>query len=324
MTTTSLPKAPPSGFDDRLTAFPRYVMYDVNNLCNARCPFCPQTALARADDFAPQQLDWSVFTSTIEEVANYPEVELVRFTGDGEPLLHPRISDMIALAKKLGIRKTNLTTNGSLLSGRRLDAILEAAPDVIDISLDAFRPETYAKYRIGLDFETTMENVAALLERRDPTRIKVVVSMIHHSGLDEEVSEFRKFWAGRADAVAVRRPHTNIGLTPTEVEYERPPRWPCIHLWQRLVIDFRGHVRFCPIDWRDRSFLAEVGSASLHAIWHGPVMAELRRRHRENQYSGCGVCENCTDWASSPWSEGWIDFMNRGALQSGRNDSAKT
>ncbi len=296
-----------------LTGFPRYLMYDVNNVCNARCPFCPQSDIARAPEFEPLHLRWEHFVRTIEEAARYP-VELVRFTGDGEPLLHPRIFDMLAMARQLGLKRTNLTTNGSLLSGDRLDALLAAPPHVLDVSLDAHRPETYAKYRIGLDFDRTMSNLEVFLERRDPTRTKLVVSMIEHPGLEGEVAEFRARWSGRADEVAIRKPHANLGSANVATPPIPAKRWPCPHLWQRLVVDFRGHIRFCPIDWHDRSFLALVEESTLAEAWASPQMAELRERHIAGRYEGGGVCERCTDWASTVWGHGWIDMMQKPEL----------
>lgn len=294
--------------------FPRYVMYDVNNVCNARCPFCPQSAIAKSEGFDPQHIDWDIFVRTIEETARY-SVDLVRFTGDGEPLLHPRIVDMIAYARRIGIKKINLTTNGSLLRARRLEAILENPPHIIDFSLDAIRSETYAKYRVGLDFQTTMKNVHEYLRLRDPGKTKVIVSMIHQRGLDAEVAEFRNYWTGKADFVAIRQLHSNLGSVEVE---QKPPtrRWPCAHLWQRLVIDFRGHIRFCPIDWHDKSYVGDAATMSLYEAWQSPFMLELRRRHLSDDYEGCGVCEKCNDWANTPWSQSWVNMVQQPALAS--------
>jgi MoaA/NifB/PqqE/SkfB family radical SAM enzyme len=294
--------------------YPRYLMYDVNNVCNARCPFCPQSVIAVADDFEPTHLDWNIFVRTIEETARYP-VDLVRFTGDGEPLLHPRMADMIAHARKVGIGKINLTTNGSLLRGRRLDAMLANPPHIIDFSLDAMRPQTYAKYRVGLDYKTTMTNVHEYLHRRDPAKSKVIVSMIHHPGLDDEVAEFRAYWKDKADVVAIRKLHSNLGSVAVEQE-PLPKRWPCAHLWQRLVVDFRGHIRFCPIDWHDKSYVGDAATMTLHEAWHSPFMEKLRQRHLTDNYSGCGVCEKCNDWANTPWSQSWVNMVQQPALAS--------
>lgn len=301
------------GFETSVAAeFPRYIMYDVNNVCNARCPFCPQSAIAKSDEFDPTHLDWDVFVRTIEETANYP-VELVRFTGDGEPLLHPRITDMVAYARKLGLKKINLTTNGSLLRGRRLEEMLSSPPHILDISLDAIRPETYQKYRVGLDFDTTMHNVHEFLARRDKITTRVIVSMIHHPELGDEVDEFRKYWTGKADFVAIRQLHSNLG-TVNVSQAPLPKRWPCVHIWQRLVIDFRSHIRFCPIDWHDKTYVGDARTMGLREAWHSGFMHELRRRHLEGDYLAGHVCATCTDWANTPWTDSWVNMVNQPAL----------
>lgn len=309
------------GFEtESAEVFPRYVMYDVNNVCNARCPFCPQSAIAKGDSFVPQHLDWDLYVKTIEEVAEYP-VELVRFTGDGEPLLHPRMSDMIEKALSLGVGNINLTTNGSLLRNARLERILAAPPHIIDFSIDAFTPEVYAKYRVGLDFDTTIKNVLSFLERRDAGRTKVIVSMILHPGLEVEADRFRSFWEDKVDQVAIRRLHSNLGSVEVEQAPLPNPRWPCAHLWQRLVIDFRGHIRFCPVDWHDQSFVGEIATMSLREAWHGELLRRLRDVSLSGQYAGCGVCEKCTDWANTPWAESWVNMIRKSSLQAGKGSS---
>lgn len=293
-----------------ITEFPRYVMYDVNNVCNARCPFCPQSAIARQADFKPMHLDWDIYVKTIDEVARH-EVDLIRFTGDGEPLLHPRIAEMIARAVLAGVGKVNLTTNGSLLRGERMERLLATPPHILDVSLDAASPETYAKYRAGLDFDTTLKNVLDFLGRRDPARTKVIVSMILHPGLEDEARRFESFWLGKADHVAIRRLHSNLGAVDVPQGPLPERRWPCVHLWQRLVVDFRGHIRFCPVDWADRSFVGEAAAMSLKDAWHGKLLGQLRQAHGSGAYANCGVCEKCMDWANTPWDETWVRMVER-------------
>jgi len=222
---------------------------------------------------------------------------------------------MIERAVSLGVSKINLTTNGSLLRDERLERILASPPHIIDFSLDAIYEETYKKYRVGLSFDITMKNVFRLLERRDPNRTKVIVSMILHPGLAAEAEVFKEFWRDKVDQVAIRRLHSNLGSV--NVVQMPPPkkRWPCAHLWQRLVIDFRGHIRFCPVDWHDQSYLGDVSAMTLHEAWHSEHMLNLRARHLSGNYKGGGVCENCTDWANTPWADSWVNMVRKPELQ---------
>ena len=68
--------------------------------------------------------------------------------GDGEPLLHPRIFDIIRMAKKYGFHVT-ITTNGTLLNRTRARQIIEAGLDTIHVSLWTSSYQEYLKHYPG-------------------------------------------------------------------------------------------------------------------------------------------------------------------------------
>jgi len=295
-------------------AFPPYLMYDVINVCNARCVHCPQSSIADRPDFKPKRLSWAVFEKTITEAAKYKSVEIVRFTGDGEPLMHPDIFRMVARARELGLPKVNLTTNGSLLSGKKLESLLKANPHVVDMSLDALYPETFARVRVGLDFEVVKANLMELLKLR-PKEMKVIVSLVRQPGMEQEALEFEQFWKDKVNFVAIRGLHSNLGLSAAPGVSRELARWPCPHLWQRLVVDYRGHIRYCPVDWEDRTSMGSAEELSLFEVWQGEKLNELRANHVCGSYSKCGACENCGDWAQTQWNRNWLQMMRKEPLQ---------
>jgi cyclic pyranopterin phosphate synthase len=72
----------------------------------------------------------------------------VRFTG-GEPLLRKELPDMIRFAKReAGIEDVGVTTNASLLA-RRLDELMDAGLDRVNISLDAADPAAFERVTQG-------------------------------------------------------------------------------------------------------------------------------------------------------------------------------
>ncbi len=294
--------------------FPPYILFVITNVCNAKCTFCPQSIIADAPDFAKQHMSWKHYTQAIDEIAE-TDVRIVRITSEGEPMMHPKTPEMVAYAMSKGIDKVDLTTNGSLLKGKRLKQLMESPPNIIDISIDAYYPETFAKYRVGLDFQEVLDNVHHLLEIRDPSKTKVVVSMIHHDGLDDEVKLFRKYWEKHVDNVVVRKPHTNLNSVDVGVQELPKERWPCPHLWHRVLINHLGHIRFCPVDWYEGSHIGSLDEMTIAEAWKGPMMQELRDRHVRGDYAGSGVCENCVDWSASVWGKGWINMVEKKEMQ---------
>jgi len=133
---------------------------EVTSRCSARCQMCPRSALA--DRWPETDLAWETF----EHVAlAFPRVGHVHLQGWGEPLLHPRLFDMIGLAKAAGCR-VGLTTNGMGLdpeTGRRL---LDLDLDLLSVSIAGATRETHERIRVASNFSLILENARAFLGLR--------------------------------------------------------------------------------------------------------------------------------------------------------------
>ena len=83
-------------------------------------------------------MDSAVFGSILEPIrkAPAPAPVTVLFGGLGEPLLHPRILEMILEAKGAGAR-TEVTSNGTLLTEPMQNGLLQAGLDRLWVSVDS-------------------------------------------------------------------------------------------------------------------------------------------------------------------------------------------
>jgi MoaA/NifB/PqqE/SkfB family radical SAM enzyme len=130
--------------------------------CNLKCCMCPWESLRPPGS----DMDWKTF----EALSRYlGEVEEVDFTGGGEPLLHPRLEDMVRTAKSSGCT-VGFSTNVTLLTPDRAHALAEAGLDWIAYSVDGATPETYEKIRVGASFEKVMGNIAGVQHLREKRR----------------------------------------------------------------------------------------------------------------------------------------------------------
>lgn len=105
------------------------VYIEITNQCNLSCSFCPKTTrLTRyisVEEFGQVLLQVKPFTDHIY-------LHLM-----GEPLLHPKLEELLEEAKKAEL-KVNLTTNGTLLQ-RKKEILLQAkALRQINVSLHSF------------------------------------------------------------------------------------------------------------------------------------------------------------------------------------------
>lgn len=118
--------------------YPIYVEITSSGACNHRCRFCALDYLGYKSGFA----NFNNLKKAIKDMAR-GGVKSIQFGGEGEPLLHPRIPELIQYAKSLGI-DVSLLTNGALLRGDFLKASLSCLT-WLKVSIDAGTPETHLK-----------------------------------------------------------------------------------------------------------------------------------------------------------------------------------
>jgi len=207
----------PYGFYDRLKAeFPSQVIVDTTEVCNLACIHCTHPQFKKSEHYSGRSLDAELNAKMVDEVRNHGQgyTQYIRYTGNGEPLLLRHIFDMLTYATRHSGVTVTLTTNGTLLDDKRIEKLLTTGVDVVDISLDAFTPETYAVVRVNGDLNVTRANVLRLLQlnKQHDSRTKVVVSYVEQPQNRHETKDFESFWKDNgADYVVIRRLHTNAG-----------------------------------------------------------------------------------------------------------------
>jgi len=293
---------------EKAREFPPMVILDVCNVCNLECIHCPHVTLKKEKFYKPTFLHREWFEKIAREMGNHPGT-LLRYASDGESLLHPRFVEMVAYAHKAGVNPQNLTTNGYSLDAETSKSLLDAGMDVIDVSLDAFRKETYERIRRKSNFHRVISNVHKLIELRDRINphMKIIVSIVDQDEAADEIDSFVDYWTPLVDRVLVRRFCNVLGLVKETGEGESPvqDRYPCPQFWKRVTITCSGHFRFCVEDWRNQTIVGHIEKNSIEEIWKGEAYERLRNLHLEGCYDEIPVCENCTDWQASPWEYGY-------------------
>lgn len=97
---------------------------EITNICNLNCLFCPKTDREKA------YLTIEEFNTLTDKLRG--EINFLYFHLMGEPLLHPRLTEFIAIAREKGFVPI-ITTNGTLLS--KAHNLTETALHKIQISL---------------------------------------------------------------------------------------------------------------------------------------------------------------------------------------------
>ena len=165
---------------------PIYVEVSPVSFCNHRCIFC-------GIDFAREgkrSLKTEIMAEKLRQMGEWG-VRSVMFAGEGEPLLHPGLEDMVAAAKSSGV-DVSITTNGNPGSLERFRALL---PNLtwIRFSVDAGTPEIYSKvHGVGPGaFEKTLSSIRSAVEVKKTEGLDVTIG-VQFLLLDENIDDLTR------------------------------------------------------------------------------------------------------------------------------------
>jgi MoaA/NifB/PqqE/SkfB family radical SAM enzyme len=125
------------------------------NRCNLDC----RTCIRNVWDESFGMMSDAVFDRIIRGLKAFSPPPTVFFGGFGEPLLHPKIIEMVTRAKEMGAR-VELITNGTLLTQDLSYKLLWSGLDLLWVSLDGATPESYADIRLGAELTRVIENIS--------------------------------------------------------------------------------------------------------------------------------------------------------------------
>lgn len=311
------------GFAGRLTeGFPSQVIIDVTEVCNLECIHCPHPEFKKSSFYDTRHLDPALNARIVDEVRERGAglTQYIRYSSEGEPLVHPKGYEMIEYAVRNSGVFVTLTTNGTIMNEKRTRRLLDSGVHMIDISIDAMTEETYAKVRVKGDLNITRANVINLLTwiKQSGSPTKVVVSFIEQPQNTHEAEAFRTYWTEQgADSVVVRRLHSAAGAVVNvakimRAEQRNEARRPCVYPWERIVLTPRGYLAFCPADWSQGSSIIDYRQTSVADVWQSEFYKKLRDAHQGNDYSAHQFCGQCPDWKQTRWpgqGNGYADLI---------------
>jgi radical SAM protein with 4Fe4S-binding SPASM domain len=113
---------------------------ETTSICNLSCTFCPPTQ--RAKGF----ISVADFTKTLDQIK--PHTDHIYFHVKGEPLLHPKIDELLDISAEKGF-KVNITSNGTLIKKNKMKLLGKPALRQINFSLHSFDGHPGSKDKAG-------------------------------------------------------------------------------------------------------------------------------------------------------------------------------
>ncbi len=283
--------------------FPNVILIDTISYCNLKCSMCVHKEMKREKGIMP----WSLFSKIIDEIAQVDKGIRVWMVFFGEALLlkkkKPSIFNMIAYAKRKGLTDVVINSNANLLDEEASKELIYSGLDAIYIGIDAFEPETYAKIRVGGDYEKVVQNTLRLIELKrimNSARPEVFVQFVAMDINEKEVGNFTKFWNHRGAVVKVRPKVSWAGsIDAPNLTLGNEARWPCHWAMQTMSITDTGKVVTCAVDLDAKFVAGDVSKQSLREVWNGKLK-ELRQHHILGQFHTLPEnCRECKDWQAA-------------------------
>lgn len=105
------------------------VNIEISNICNLQCSFCPEVIREK------KLMTLELFRKVIPQIA--PLTEQVCFHLMGDPLVHPKFEDFVAICNEHNV-KIFLVTNGLLMREKQMQLLLNPAFRQVNFSLHSF------------------------------------------------------------------------------------------------------------------------------------------------------------------------------------------
>lgn len=179
---------------------PRFAQIEPIGRCNLACGMC--TVNHRGDEIATMSVER--FTALLDAL---PGLESLHLQGLGEPMLHPRFFDMVAIAAKRGIR-VSANSNLTLLTPARAQRCIDSGLAALSVSLDGATAATFEAVRHGAAFHKVVRNLGRLTEARDAAGSALEVRgvmVLMRGNLDELPALVELLHAHRVGELLVQR-----------------------------------------------------------------------------------------------------------------------
>jgi len=283
---------------------PYELHFELTNLCNANCVFCPYQFQEREVQFMPDE----VFHKAVADfvASGGGSVGLTPIVGDA--LIHPEFVDRVRHLRSFpAIDRIWVTTNAILLDQHGVDEILTSGLTSITISTSGFDEASYRRVYRSSAYQRFRRNVLALVERNRelPEPLTITIGLRTDRPLDEVMKDpdFQSILAYQPD-IDFTWSFTSAGGRITREALPQGMRLRvvssrkqiCVQLYNGPIVLPDGTVMACScvaaMDAVSDLGIGNVLEADLSEIWRNDRMRKLRSSFAAgNLNKTCAGCD---------------------------------
>lgn len=290
-----------------VSRYPFAISIEPTNYCQLACAECPTGTkeLNRHKGY----MNIELYEKLIQSV--HKHTFYINLYFQGEPLLHPQIEQMIAIARKYRMYVV-LSTNGQLLNKEMSEKLVSLGLSKIIISMDGFSNKTYTKYRIDGDVEKVKFGIAVLIKTKQKLHKKhpkIIVQTLVNKYNENEIKKIKIWVKSLKDAklsLKTMQIYHSFNFLPEKNKYSRyifrngkwivkhKPKNRCFRIWSQCVITHEGNVVPCCFDKNGNYCMGNIQHQSIKEIWKNDQFTQFRMRIL-NERNNISMCLNCTE-----------------------------
>ncbi|NTV89622.1 MAG: radical SAM protein [Clostridiales bacterium] len=286
---------------------PFIINVDPSDTCNFQCKFCPTGNRALMKNTPGRNhgiMDFDLFKKIVNDICEFETpIKVLRLYKDGEPLLNPRLAEMIKYAKDMKCSaRIDTTTNASLLTPEKNLDLISAGLDRINISIEGINSSQYqsfSKYKV--DFEKLVNSIRHFYE--NIKQCEMIVKINGDTLSEDDKKSFFEIFGNIADGVyiehvmscwpefeldgvQINREFGIYGQKIREVQV-------CPYIFYSFSVNSDGTASACFLDWSRKLIIGDAKSERIKDIWNGEKLYEYRKQFllmKRKHHPVCGQC----------------------------------
>lgn len=288
-------------------AVPFIIFIDPSDVCNFRCKFCPTGDLKLMKQVGRplKVMDFELYKKIINDISEFEKpLKVLRLYKDGEPLLNPKIIDMIKYAKeKKCAERIDITTNASLLNKELNIGLIEAGLNRINISIEGVNAKQYLDFsNYNIDFDKLIENITHLYQNKKDCEI--IIKIPGDTLSEEDKNRFYKIFGDIADGVYIEhtmacwpefelkeglKVNQEVGIYGQKIKEVLV----CPYVFYSFSINSDGLASACFLDWSRKLIIGDAKTESIQDIWKGQKLLDLQKMFLMKKRKEHPICKNC-------------------------------
>lgn len=286
---------------------PFIINVDPSDTCNFQCKFCPtgdRELMRKTPGRNHGVMDFGLYKKIIDDICGFEKpIKVLRLYKDGEPLLNPRLAEMIGYAKERKCsERVDTTTNALLLNPQKNIEIIDAGLDRINISIEGVNAAQYLEFsKCKVDFEKLVGNIRHLYEHKK--QCEIIVKINGDILSEDDKKKFYEVFGDIADGVYIEHIMScwpEFELKGVEINKEFgiygqkiKEVQVCPYVFYSFSINSDGSASTCFLDWSRKLIIGDAKTESVTDIWKGAKLLDFQKMLLLKKRKEHPVCGNC-------------------------------